>query len=137
MIFEAIPKYPHMLPAEREIWHRFIRTREAEFLSLTYDLHLGEGIPPPPDASEQVRKVIEATSKKRVDAIGETDRDIWIFEVKERGGMSALGQLLTYRYLYMKEYRPTKPVRLALVCSRLEPDVSSVLQAQGIEIYVV
>jgi len=66
MIFEAIPFYPHMLPAERAIWHRFISGKEENYIKITYDLHLGKGIAPPPDASEQVRKVIAATSKKRV-----------------------------------------------------------------------
>jgi len=137
VIFNSIPKYEHMLPDERAIWHRFIIPREAQFIRIIYDLHLGDGTIPPAGASEQIKKVIEATSKKRVDAIGETQKDITIFEVKQRGGMSALGQLLNYKQLYLKEYNPRKPVRLAVVCERLEPDILITLRSYGIEIYIV
>jgi len=137
VIYNQIPRYEHMLPDERDIWHRFIVPRESQFIRLIYDLHLGEGTIPPPGTSEQVKKVVEATSKKRVDAIGETPKDITIFEVKSRAGMSALGQLLNYRQLYLKEYNPRKPVRLALVCERLEPDILPTLKSYGIDIYIV
>lgn len=132
-----IARYPHMLPEERRIWSKFITGKERNYLKLTYDLHLGYGVFPPYDASPQLKAVIESTSRKRVDAIGESVNQITIFEVKPRGGMSAMGQLLTYKDLYVKEYRPTKPIKLALVCERLEPDVSSTLQANGIEIFIV
>jgi len=137
VIYNQIPRYEHMLPDERDIWHRFIVPRESQYIRITYDLHLGEGAIPPPGSSEQVKKVVEATSKKRVDAIGETKTDITIFEVKSRAGMSALGQLLNYRQLYLKQYNPRKPVRLAIVCERLEPDILPTLKSYGIEIYIV
>lgn len=132
-----IARYPHMLPEERRIWSKFITGKERNYLKLTYDLHLGYGVFPPYDASPQLKAVIESTSKKRVDAIGESVNQITIFEVKPRGGMSAMGQLLTYKDLFIKEYHPSKPIKLALVCERLEPDVSSTLQANGIEIFIV
>ncbi len=137
VIYNSIPKYEHMLPDERDIWHRFIVPRESQYIKVIYDLHLGDGAIPPPGASEQVKKVIEATSKKRVDAIGETPAEIIIYEVKQRAGMSALGQLLNYRQLYLKEYNPKKPVRLAVVCERLEPDIIPTLKSYGIEIFIV
>ncbi len=137
VIYNNIPKYEHMLPDERAIWHRFIIPREIQFTRIIYDLHLGEGTIPPPGASEQVKKVVEATSRKRVDAIGETPAEIIIYEVKQRAGMSALGQLLNYRALYLKEYNPRKPVRLAVVCERLEPDILPTFKSYGIEIFIV
>lgn len=126
-----------MLPDERDIWHRFIIPRESQYIKITYDLHLGEGAPPMPGESKQTRAVRLATSVKRVDAIGETAKDITIFEVKSRAGMSALGQLLNYRQLYLKEYNPRKTVKIAIVCERLEPDILPTLRSYGIEIFIV
>ena len=137
VIYNQVPRYEHMLPDERSIWHRFIVPRESNFIRIIYDLHLGEGTIPPPGASEQVKAVVAATSRKRVDAIGETPADITIFEVKQRAGMSALGQLLNYRALYLKEYNPRKPVRLAVVCERLEPDILPTFRSYGIDLFIV
>jgi hypothetical protein len=137
VIYNQIPRYEHMLPDERDIWHRFIVPRESQYIKITYDLHLGEGTIPPAGASAQLKAVVEATSKKRVDAIGETQKDITIFEVKQRAGMSALGQLLNYKQLYLKEYNPRKDVKLAIVCERLEPDILPTLKSYGIDIFIV
>lgn len=130
-------KYPHMLPEERQIWHRFISPREGAYRKIVYDLHLGQGAIPPADASLQLRKVIASTSRKRVDAIGYKADSITIFEVKPRAGMSAIGQLLNYKNLFMKEHNPTVPINLAVVSARLDPDVAATMEQHGIKIYIV
>lgn len=137
VLYSQIPRYEHMLPDERNIWHRFIVPRESQYIKITYDLHLGEGSPPLLDDTKQVKAVKAATSRSRVDAIGETPVEIIIYEVKSRAGKSALGQLLNYRQLYLKEYNPTKPVRLAVVCERLAPDILPTFKSYGIEIFIV
>ena len=91
-------RYPHMSKEEAQIWTDFLKTFEIPFLKIEYDVHLGEGIPPKPGEPEWLTRLKRAITRKRVDAIAETEQDIWIFEVKPRIGMSALGPV-SYTHL--------------------------------------
>ena len=130
-------QFPHLLPLERPIWARYLAGTSEEFLSLVYDLHLGEGAPVDEAWSEGTAAIVAAVSRKRVDVIGETAGAVIIFEVKPRAGMGAMGQLLNYRELYLKEHRVRKPVRMVVVCERVEPDVLGTYGQYGIEVAVV
>lgn len=130
-------QFPHLLPLERPIWARYLESTTEEFLSLTYDLHLGAGAPVDPAWSDGTARIVAAVSRKRVDVIGETASATIIFEVKPRAGMGAMGQLLNYRELYLAEYKARKPLRLVVVCERVEPDVLGTYGQYGIEVAVV
>lgn len=130
-------EFTHLLPLERPIWARYLASTTEEFLSLVYDLHLGEGAPVDPAFSAGTQAIIAAVSRKRLDVVGETADSIIIFEVKPRAGMGAMGQLLNYRALYLREKRPRKPVRTVVVCERIEPDVTRTYGQYGIEIALV
>lgn len=130
-------EFIHLLPLERPIWRRYLESTTEDFERITYDLHLGDGSPIPAGMSEGTAAIVKAVSRKRVDVIGETASSIIIFEVKPRAGMGAMGQLLNYRSLYYRENNPTKPVRLMVVCERVEPDVLGTYGQFGIEVAVV
>lgn len=130
-------EFTHLLPLERPIWARYLAATTEEFLALTYDLHLGEGAPVDPAWSPGTAAIVAAVSRKRLDVVGETADSIIIFEVKPRAGMGAMGQLLSYRELYLREHRPSKPVRMVCVCERVEPDIPRIFGQYGIELAIV
>jgi hypothetical protein len=130
-------EFKHLLPEERQIWATFLERTPMKFLELRYDVHLGKGLTPPPDAPEWLKAQIAATSRKRCDVVGETEDAIWIFEVTPRAGMAAFGKVLNYMRLYREEYAPSKPLRGAVVCWRVEPDVAEIYREHNIEIFVV
>jgi len=130
-------EFKHLLPEERKIWATFLERTPMRFINLWYDVHLGKGLPPPPDAPEWLVRQIAATSRKRCDVVAETEDAIWIFEVTPRAGMSAFGKVVNYRRLLIDEWKPTKPVRCAVVCWRIEPDVVETYKEHGVEIFVV
>lgn len=129
--------YLHMKEDEARIWTRFLKQTELEFTKVTYDLHLGTGVLPLPSDPEYMRRLLSAVTKKRVDAVGETETDIWIFEVKPRISMSALGQLVTYFELYQQEHRPVKPVMLAAIGEREAPDIRAAFELYAVNIILV
>ncbi|MBA7607070.1 hypothetical protein ES703_14222 [subsurface metagenome] len=129
--------YPHMKSDEARIWTKFLETTALEFENIIYDLHLGMGILPVPGEPDFMKVLKLAVTRKRVDAIGETSDDIWIFEVKPRVGMSALGQLVTYFELYQEEYRPVKPVMLAAIGEREAPDIRSAFDLYAVNVILV
>ena len=129
--------YPHMLADEARIWTKFLQTTELDFQKITYDVHLGQGILPTPDEPVFMTDLKLVVTRKRVDAVAETAEDIWIFEVKPRIGMSALGQLVNYFELYQAEYRPTKAVMLAAIGEREAPDIRAAFDLYAVNIILV
>lgn len=130
-------RYLHMKKEEAVIWTRFLTQTNLEFDTITYDLHLGEGMPISTKDLSYIADLKRAVTRKRVDAIGENSKAIWIFEVKPRIGMSTIGQLLVYWQLYLKEYPTPKPVYLGAVGERKEPDLDPILLALGIVTFLV
>lgn len=130
-------RFPHLLPHERRVWERFLTVAPMRLDSLEYDRRLGEGIPLDPSWPEWVKVSARALTQKRVDVIGRSGPETWLFEVKVRAGSSALGQLLTYALLYMAEERPVNPPRLAVVCESVMSDIGLVLANYRIHIFVV
>ena len=68
--------------------------------------------------------------------MGDRGNVLDIIEVKPRGNMAAVGQLLTYKEHYSKEYHPQKPVRMVLVCGEIDPNIIS-LTGQNHIVYIV
>ena len=130
-------RYPHMLEGEATIWTRFLEQTDLEFDKIIYDLHLGEGQPFKPGEPPFMKDLRLAVTRKRVDAVGETESDIWIFEVKPRVSMSALGQLVTYFELYHAEYSPIKPVMLAAIGESQAPDIRPTFDLYAVNIIIV
>ena len=126
-----------MSPGEEKLWDRYLAWSPYAFLKLTYDLHLGDSAPLDPTWQPWLVNLVLATSRKRVDVIGETDKEIIIYEVKERAGMNALGQLLCYEALYREEYKPTKPIRKAVITDRLPPNMEILFPQFNVEVIIV
>ena len=152
-------RYPHMGPVETEIWTEFLRKTKMKFIKIEYDVRIGIANVPKHylERYEQLKKlaeidprykeelrVVEATiksyaalTKLRIDAVGETEDAIWIFEVKPRAGRSALGQLLAYGYWYQVEYQPRKPIKLAVVCIAVDHNMKALFERYGIYVFNV
>ncbi len=122
---------------EAEIWTRFLRQTELEFLDITYDLHLGKGVPWLPVEPEYMKRLKLAVTRKRVDAVAETADDVWIFEVKPRIGLSALGQLLAYFELYQREYGADQSIMLGAVGYDIEPDIQETFELHAVNTFLV
>jgi len=132
-----MPKYTHMLAEEEELWDKFLATHEKEYLFFEYDIHVGEGTPPPGEYPEEYKKMVSALSTKRIDAIGHTETEIHIFEIRPHAGLPSLGALLGYNSLYAKKFKPTKPVTLNIVTDSVSPDDEKLFAENKIRIFIV
>jgi len=157
--WKILPRYPHMGPQEAIIWHKFLAMNILDFIKIEYDVRVGTGYLPKwlemeyedkvrlyekglitrkeLEVTEAIIKSVTSLTKLRIDAVGETKDAIWIFEVKPRAGRSALGQLESYYYWYVRQYRPRKPVRLACVCYEVDPNLEPIFRSKGIYIFKV
>lgn len=127
-------RFKHLLPKERLLWRRFLEYHEKDYLKFEYDVRLGIGITDLKHIEPKLWNMVKALSKKRVDAIGIKERQIDLIEVKVRGGLSAVGQLLAYLYFYKAEYKPVIPVHLILLTDFLDEDTRKVCRIYGIRV---
>jgi hypothetical protein len=130
-------QYAHMFGAEERIWDRWYQQHKNEYVDFDYDIHVGEGIDVRPEWGDEIARMAKQLTMKRIDAVGYRQGEVWIFEVKPHAGLSALGQLIGYRDLYLKKYNPTVPIKLAVVCETIDPDVKVLMEEKGIVIYQV
>lgn len=127
-------KYPHMLPAEVRRWDAFLEQHGMPVGDVFYDVHLGDGAPVDPSWPAWMASMVRTLSTHRVDVVIERPSEVVIVEVKGIAGMSAVGQLLGYEALWLKDRGLDRPVRLLLVCERVEADMLAVFRFYEIEV---
>lgn len=130
-------KYPHMFPLDIPIWERFLDLHGSDFLGFDYDVKVGSGTEPIEGLGDIYARMQSILSKYRIDVVGYTDTDIWIFETKPEAGTVAVGQIVTYTNLYKRDLHPTLPIIGAIVTDRKLPDMDYLTKDNKIAYYVV
>lgn len=130
-------KFPRMSSEDTEIWKRFLAQYGENFSSFDYDFKVGDGVLPDLPIPEKFLKDFQELTKKRIDAIGYNPSGVTIIEVKPRAGTSGLGQLLTYKNLFVKSYPSTNVVALLLVCEIATDEEIKLYQQYGITIIIL
>ncbi len=126
-----------MLPNEIPLWERWLALYGSEYEKFAYDVHVGRGTDPGPTYEQKWRSLAITLTQKRIDAIGKKEGVLYIFEVKPDAGLSAVGQLLSYRDLYRRDFNYIGPIRMAIVTTKIDDDIRYVMKKNGIDIYEV
>lgn len=129
-------KFPHLLTPDVPVWERWLNTHRDQYLSIEYDVRVGSGRDPGPDFDSTMRKMALDLSKRRIDALLETDSGIICVEITTSAGLTALGQCLAYPILYKLTYHPEKPVSPLLVCAEVQPDLTPVFSALRVPVNI-
>jgi len=123
----AYGPFVHMSHEEKAIWLRFLIQGGIQSAPFSYDVRVGNGLEMPPHSSQYAIKSAYALTTKRIDVLYFRGNDAVIVEVKRRAGLSAVGQLIGYRNLFMKTPGFTGNVLMHLVTDTLQPDMIAVL----------
>jgi hypothetical protein len=128
--------YPAMLPAEIAVWRAWLRLHAGEYDRFEYNVRVGPGFDPGPNVAPNDRQMSLDITRKRIDAVAWAGNQPTIIEVKDRAGLSAIGQLMGY-IVHWKIEKPFTPAPFALlVANRLAPGVDTVLNAHSL-LYVL
>jgi len=126
-----------MIGIEVDIWDRFLDEHKDEYDRFDYDVHVGK----PPKGIEkyppEIRLAVLATHLFRIDVVGWQGEVPTIFEVKEYASCTAIGQVLTYAYLFVRDKKPKAIPKLAIVTDYCEEDIKEVAKHYGIKVYEV
>lgn len=129
--------YTHMGPGDKAIWSAYLIHGAAQFAPFTYDLRVGEGAFVGPNPDRLTQSIAAALTRKRIDVLYFDNGIPVIVEVKQRAGLTAVGQLLGYQKLFMQD-NPTLPKpKLVLVTDVLQPDMIPLLIEHNISYYEV
>lgn len=129
--------FTHMGPGDKAIWRAYLVAGGFQFAPFTYDLRVGDGADLGPNPDELSRSIAAALTRKRIDVLYFVNDAPTIVEVKQRAGLTAIGQLLGYRKLYMMSFPDQPEPRLVLVTDVLQPDMIPTLIEYGISYYEV
>lgn len=130
-------KYTHMLPPDMPVWDLFLTQNPGLFKTIYYDVRVGGVYPGPEYGPDKMRRMFYDNTAKRIDALGELEKEIWIIEVAARPGLRAVGQLQTYIALWWEDPKMTKPAIPVLVCQSIDEDLRRALGFYGMLLRLV
>ncbi len=85
-------------------------------------------------ADEAMKRMWYASTAKRIDAIGERSGEIWIIEVAASPYLRAVGQCLSYKFLWEEDPKIDKPSKMVLLCYFIDSDLERILKHYGVTI---
>jgi len=89
------------------------------------------------DADEAMKKMWYASTAKRIDAIGEKKNEIWIIEVASSPYLRAVGQCLSYKFLWEEDPKIDKPAKMILLCPFIDSDLRRILEHYKVKIITI
>lgn len=128
--------YPERTDQESAIIRDFLLARGREYDGFQFSVRVGEGAAPDPSHLPQIQAATTWNTKKRIDLLLWQGAQPTIGEVKLRIGPGVIGQLRTYRHLWMAENPEAKEPVLIAIGRSSDPDTLRVLEAEGITAYL-
>ncbi len=128
---------PHMLKADVPIWYRFLEKFGSPFLKLYYDCLLGGPFLDAEEMKDPYKRDWRVLNSKRADAIAELHGEVWIIEVAKEPGLRALGQVQTYRALWLRDPKIMKIERPVLVADTINKDLLDAAGMYGVLTFIV
>lgn len=135
--FEQTGYYPHMNFRDVDIWERFIDRYAGMYESCQYDFHVGDGPPFNTLMDDDTDTNQDKLYRLRIDVLGHTPERVDVIEVKPNAGVSAIGQLESYKNLYVRDFEPKKKVGMVLVTDSMKPNMEFLCREKGIKLFIV
>lgn len=126
-----------MLKPDVPVWYRFLERWGGQFINLYYDCLLGGPVLTPGEEKDAMKRMWRANLAKRADAIAELENEVWIIEVAYDPGIRAIGQIQSYRALWLRDPVIVKIEQPVLVCNRIDPDLLDAASMYGITVFMV
>jgi hypothetical protein len=120
-----------MEPQDWPVWERFLVKYGPEIKNLYYNVRVGGKPLDTTNIAPEMVKMWFATTAKRIDAIAEFEKEIWLIEVADMPGLRAVGQLATYMTLYAEDPKFPLPAIAVLVATSIDPDLYKAITLYG------
>ena len=128
--------FPEITKPESDVIHDFLEAHGTEFSQFSFSVRVGQGQTPDPTHLEGVQRNAVFTSRKRIDLEVWAGAQASLVEVKVRVTPGVLGQLRTYRQLWVEEHAGALEPRLLAIGRYSDEDTLRVLSAEGVDVYL-
>lgn len=129
---DVMPHYPHMMREDTDVWTRFLESEFVEFKRVWYDVHVGSPVVLGVGAADDLERISQGLTRKRIDVVGAVAGGLWVIEVKPKANMYAVGQIITYTRLFEKEYQAPGDVQSVIICDRYDEDLLDEFDELGV-----
>jgi len=126
--------YPERTDRESAIIRDWLLARGVQYDRFAFSVRVGVGQAPNPEHLEGVQRNAVFSTKKRIDVLAWQGDQPFIHEVKERVTPAVLGQLQTYRQLFLEQYPDSKDPQLVALGRTSDDDTLRALQAHGVTV---
>lgn len=113
---------PGLIPQEIVIFKAWWSEHYQEYTSYNFNVRTGLGFDPGPNYDQSVRTDMVRNSQRRIDALLYAGAQPTIVEVKYRGTPLAIGQILAYRELWLRDNPGVPQPVLLLICYQIDAD---------------
>ena len=127
--------YPERTTNESAVIRDFLLAHGAEFDRFDFSVRVGQGATPDPTLTQKQQNAIIRSSRKRIDILAWRGQQPVIVEVKVDITPASLGQIQTYRHLWLEENPNELDPELIVVGRTSDADTVRALQANGITVY--
>lgn len=128
--------YPERTQHESAVIADYLREHGGEYDRYSFSVRVGAGNPSDPEHLIGVQKSTSWSSRKRIDALFWRGLQPTIIEVKQRIGPETLGQLQTYRQLFLEENPRSLDPKLVAIGRYSDQDTVRVLNDHGVDVYL-
>ena len=129
-------QFPERTPRESALIRDFLQEHILDYDDYSFTVRVGQGESPNPNHLPGVQRQTVTNSQMRIDMIAWSGGLPFIFEVKERANHHGIGQLFTYRHLWMEEHPDAPEPQLAVIARIIAPDMVPVYANSGITVYL-
>jgi len=128
----VMPRYPHMMPEDTDVWTKFLRSNFIDIKRVWYDVRVGLSVLRGVGIDSGLTRIANGITRKRIDVVAAVGGGLWVVEVKPWANMYALGQVLTYLRLFRKEYISPGEVIPVIVCDGTDDDILEEIEEFGV-----
>ncbi len=125
-------RYPAMNPGEIVIFRTWLRTHEDLYDSFDYNIRIGEGEDPGPTFADNIRKMWTMNTQFRIDAVAYKNGVPEIIEVEDDCTIRAVGQVMAYKFIWVREKRSAAEPLMRIVCRNFNANVLPMVRDTGI-----
>ena len=129
--------YPNMAKRDEQVWRKFLSIHAARFTGYAYNVAMGGTRFTHPTAQEADITAWQYKTALKIDVAAFAPGEVWIIEVKPEAQVGALGAAVAYTLVAEREQIFDRPLKPAIVCEYVQPDVQWVAERLGVAIVVV
>lgn len=128
--------YPERTARESGVIRDYLLAHGGEFDRFGFSVRVGQALQPDPTHLIGVQKSTIYSSRKRIDLVGVKGDAVTLVEAKQRIEPGALGQMLTYRKLFLEDNPDVHDARMVLIGRYSDTDTVNAATAHGVDVLI-